>query len=30
MWKDPDDPDSILSTTSIRRTRRATSAFRAR
>jgi hypothetical protein len=30
MWKDPNDPDSILSTTSIRRTRRATSAFRAR
>jgi hypothetical protein len=29
MWKDQDDPDSILFTTSIRRTRRATSAFRA-
>jgi len=30
MWKDQDDPDSILFTTSIRRTHRATSAFRAR
>jgi hypothetical protein len=30
MWKAPDDPDSILITTSIRRTRRATAAFRAR
>jgi hypothetical protein len=30
MWKDQVDPDSILFTTSIRRTHRATSAFRAR
>ena len=30
MWKDQDDPDSFLFTTSIRRTHRATSAFRAR
>jgi hypothetical protein len=30
MWKDQDDPNSIVLTTSIHRTRRATSTFRAR